>query len=70
MASSPAAAAATHRNRAATANAESDEDVEKLGRQAILDQEEQIENQRGFLEEVGITRKIQLRNDQDLIASA
>lgn len=40
MASSPAAAAATLRNRAATANAESDEDVEELGRRAILDQEE------------------------------
>jgi superfamily II DNA or RNA helicase len=40
MASSPAAAAATLRNRAATADAESDADVEELGRRAILDQEE------------------------------
>ena len=40
MASSPAAAAATLRNRAATANAESDADVEELGRRAVLDQEE------------------------------
>ena len=40
MASSPAAAAATLRNRAATAVAEDDEDVEELGRRAVLDQEE------------------------------
>ncbi|MEX2309821.1 MAG: helicase-related protein [Pirellulales bacterium] len=40
MASSPAAAAATLRNRAATAEAEDDADVEELGRRAILDQEE------------------------------
>jgi len=40
MASSPAAAAATLRNRAATANAENDADVEELGRRAVLDQEE------------------------------
>lgn len=40
MASSPAAAAATLRNRAATAEAENDADVEELGRRAILDQEE------------------------------
>ena len=40
MASSPAAAAATLRNRAATAGAEEDADVEELGRRAVLDQEE------------------------------
>jgi superfamily II DNA or RNA helicase len=40
MASSPAAAAATLRNRAATAVAEDDADVEDLGRRAVLDQEE------------------------------
>lgn len=40
MASSPAAAAATLRNRAATAEAEDEADVEELGRRAILDQEE------------------------------
>lgn len=40
MASSPAAAAATLRNRAATAEAENDADVEELGRRAVLDQEE------------------------------
>ena len=40
MASSPAAAAATLRNRAATADAENDADVEELGRRAVLDQEE------------------------------
>lgn len=40
MASSPAAAAATLRNRAATADAEDDADVEELGRRAVLDQEE------------------------------
>ena len=40
MASSPAAAAATLRNRAATADAENDADIEELGRRAVLDQEE------------------------------
>lgn len=40
MASSPAAAAATLRNRAATAEAVDDADVEELGRRAVLDQEE------------------------------
>lgn len=40
IASSPAAAAATLRNRAATADAEDDADVEVLGRRAVLDQEE------------------------------
>ncbi len=40
MASSPAAAAATLRNRAATIDANTDEDVEEVGRRAILDQEE------------------------------
>jgi len=40
MASSPAAAAATLRNRAATADAADDADVEELGRRAVLDQEE------------------------------
>lgn len=40
MASSPAAAAATLRNRAATIDATSEEDVEEVGRRAILDQEE------------------------------
>lgn len=40
MASSPAAAAATLRNRAATADAGNDADVEELGRRAVLDQEE------------------------------
>ncbi len=40
MASSPAAAAATLRNRAVTADAENDADVEELGRRAVLDQEE------------------------------
>ncbi|QDU56728.1 helicase-related protein [Aeoliella mucimassa] len=40
MASSPAAAAATLRNRAATADAEDEADVEELGRRAVLDQEE------------------------------
>ncbi len=40
MASSPAAAAATLRNRAATVDAESDEEVEEIGRRAILDQDE------------------------------
>ncbi len=39
MASSPAAAAATLRNRAATIDANTDEDVEEVGRRAILDQE-------------------------------
>jgi superfamily II DNA or RNA helicase len=40
LASSPAAAAATLRNRAATAEAETEEEVEELGRRAILDQDE------------------------------
>lgn len=40
IASSPAAAAATLRNRAATAEAVDEADVEELGRRAILDQEE------------------------------
>ena len=40
MASSPATAAATLRNRAATADAENDADIEELGRRAVLDQEE------------------------------
>lgn len=40
MASSPAAATATLRNRAATADAGDDADVEELGRRAVLDQEE------------------------------
>lgn len=40
LASSPAAAAATLRNRAATVEAETEEEVEELGRRAILDQDE------------------------------
>ncbi len=40
MASSPAAAAATLRNRSVTAKTENDEDIEELGRRAVLDQEE------------------------------
>lgn len=40
MASSPAAAAATLRNRATTAEADDESDVEEIGRRAILDQEE------------------------------
>ncbi len=40
MASSPAAAAATLRNRAATVEAETDEEVEEIGRRAVLDQDE------------------------------
>lgn len=40
LASSPMAAAATLRNRASTAEAESDDDVEEQGRRAILDQDE------------------------------
>lgn len=40
MASSPAAAAATLRNRAVTAEAETEEEVEEIGRRAVLDQDE------------------------------
>jgi len=40
LASSPAAAAATLRNRAAAADAQSDEEVDELGTRAVLDQEE------------------------------
>lgn len=40
LASSPLAAASTLRNRAATAEAESDEEVDELGRRAVLDQDE------------------------------
>lgn len=40
MASSPAAAAATLRNRSATTDAKDDADIEELGRRAVLDQEE------------------------------
>ena len=40
MASSPAAAAATLRNRAATIEAETEEDVEEIGQRAVLDQDE------------------------------
>ncbi|HIQ23226.1 MAG TPA: ATP-dependent helicase [Planctomycetes bacterium] len=40
LASSPAAAAATLRNRAATADADTEEEIEELGRRAILDQDE------------------------------
>jgi SNF2 family DNA or RNA helicase len=40
LASSPAAAAATLRNRAATAGAQTEEEIEELGTRAILDQEE------------------------------
>ena len=40
LASSPAAAAATLRNRASTANGQTEEEIEELGTRAILDQEE------------------------------
>ncbi len=40
LASSPAAAAATLRNRAATADGQTEEEIEELGTRAILDQEE------------------------------
>ena len=40
LASSPAAAAATLRNRAATAEAVTDEEIEEIGRRAVLDQDE------------------------------
>jgi ERCC4-related helicase len=40
LASSPLAAAATLRNRASTADAETDEEVDELGRRAVLDQDE------------------------------
>ena len=40
LASSPAAAAATLRNRASTADAQTEEEIEELGTRAILDQEE------------------------------
>ena len=40
MASSPAAAAATLRNRAVTAEAETEEDIEEIGQRAVLDQDE------------------------------
>lgn len=40
LASSPAAAASTLRNRAATAEATSDEEIEEIGQRAVLDQDE------------------------------
>lgn len=40
MASSPAAAAATLRNRAATFEAETEDEVEEIGKRAVLDQDE------------------------------
>jgi superfamily II DNA or RNA helicase len=40
LASSPAAAAATLRNRAATAEAETEEEIDEIGQRAVLDQDE------------------------------
>lgn len=46
LASSPAAAAATLRSRATTSAAENEADIEAMGRQSILDLEEEAENER------------------------